>query len=499
MITNHKLPGSLAELEKNICQGESETLEFKKSLAQLKPAMETLCGFLNSKGGMIVIGANQEGKLIGSEVTDNTRQEIAREIHKLEPLPNVKVEYFEIETTKNHYVIVISTDAGNAKPYVYDGRPYYRNQSSTMRMPQNRYLQMAKEANISPYDAWEMKLVSDISLIDLDQEEIRRTVKIAVEHQLLPTEALQDSMESILSQLQLLRNNQLTNAAMVLFAAHRSAEFSQCSIKMARFRGTDELKGFIDNQTITGNAFQLMREASIFIQRHLSVESFFDESQFERIDRPALPVLAIREALCNAICHRDYSTFTASIHLAIYDDRLEVWNNGLLTTDLTFDDLKKRHTSHPRNKHIAQVFYLRRYIESWGTGTTRMIALCKEHNLPEPTFSEYSGGFSVTFFFKEKATHAQPSTMVMPTELLSVRRQEIIRLLEKSGPISIHVLIEQLNNPPSERMVRKDLVALRDAGYIRLIGYGRSALWATSSSLKQMITRNNKEQRGTVS
>ena len=305
MTTHHTLPGSFAELEKIVSQGESQTLEFKKSLTQLKPAMETLCGFLNAIGGMIVIGANQEGKLIGSEVTDNTRQEIAREIHKLEPLPDVKVDYFEIDTAKNHYVIAISTDAGNAKPYVYDGRPYYRNQSSTMRMPQNRYLHMAKETNISPYDTWEMKLVSDISLINLDQEEIRRTVQIAVEHKLLPAEALQDSIESILYQLELMRNSQLTNAAMALFAAHRSVGFSQCSIKMARFRGKDELKGFIDNQTVTGNAFQLMREASIFIQRHLSVESFFDESQFERIDKPALPVLAIREALCNAICHRD--------------------------------------------------------------------------------------------------------------------------------------------------------------------------------------------------
>lgn len=495
MSTHHKYPGSLVELEKIVSQGESETLEFKKSLTQLKPAMETLCGFLNAKGGMIVIGANQEGKLIGSEVTDNTRQEIAREIHKLEPLPEVKIDYLELGIAKNHYIIVISTNAGNAKPYVYDGRPYYRNQSSTMRMPQNRYLHMAKEANTSPYDTWEMKLVPDIGISDLDQEEIKRTVQIAVEHRLLPAEALQDSIESILNQLELRRNNQLTNATMVLFAAHRSAGFSQCCIKMARFRGNDELKGFIDNQTVTGNAFQLMREASIFIQRHLSVESLFDESQFERIDKPALPVLAIREALCNAICHRDYSTFTASIHLAIYDNRLEVWNNGLLTTYLTFDDLKKRHTSHPRNKHIAQVFYLRRYIESWGTGTTRMIALCKENNLPEPTFTEYSGGFSVTFFFKEESSQVKASTNLIPIEQLSTRRQEIIRLLEKSDPISIHTLIAQLNNPPSERMVRKDLVALRNAGYIRLIGYGRSALWAISHT---QIIRNNQEERGTT-
>ena len=194
------------------------------------------------------------------------------------------------------------------------------------------------------------------------------------------------------------------------------------------------------------------------------------------------------------------STFTASIHLAIYDDRLEIWNNGLLTTDLTFDDLKKRHTSHPRNKHIAQVFYLRRYIESWGTGTTRMIALCKEHNLPEPVFTEYSGGFSVTFFFKEGTRQVQSSTPTISTEHLSARRQEIIRIFVdgESDAIAFQTLMAQLKNPPSDRMVRKDLVALRNAGYIRLIGYGRSALWAISSFLKQKTTRTNKEERGTT-
>ena len=460
--------------------------------------METLCGFLNAKGGVVIIGVNQKGNLVGSEVTDNTRQEIAREIQKIEPFPDVTVEYLTADKIKKIFIIMLSTPAGNTKPYVYDGRPFYRNQSSTIRMPQNRYLQMLKEANTSPYDTWEMKLVANVGIRDVDHEEIKRTIQIAVENKLLPIEALQDSIESILNQLELMRNNQLTNAAMVLFSARRSADFSQCCIKMARFRGNDELSGFIDNQVVTGNAFQLMREASIFIQRHLSVESFFDESQFERIDKPELPVLAIREALCNAICHRDYSTFTASIYLAIYGNRLEVWNNGLLTTDLTFDDLKKRHTSHPRNKHIAQIFYLRRYIESWGTGTTRMITLCQDQGLPEPQFSEYSSGFSVTFFYKTPNIKTE-SIKPMSIKNLNTRRQEIISILEKQGPISIHILREQLLNPPSERMIRKDLVALRKAGYICLIGYGRSALWGLSSSdSARQETRNNEEQRGTT-
>lgn len=492
MSEQYRYPTSLVELTQLVSQGESDTLEFKKSLIQLKPAMETLCGFLNAKGGSVIIGANQQGKLIGSEVSDNTRQEIAREIQKIEPLPEITVDYFEVDGTKNYFVIVISTQTGSAKPYIYDGRPFYRNQSSTMRMPQTRYLQMIKEFNLSPQDTWEMKLVHNAKLDDLDQEEIKRTIQIGIECGRLSADALQDPIESVLKKWELIRNNQLTNAAMVLFTAHSSAAFSQCCIKMARFKGKDELKGFIDNQIVTGNAFELMRAASIFVQRHLSVESFFEESQFERIDQPALPVLAVREALCNAICHRDYSTFSASIHLAIYDDRLEVWNNGVLTTDLTFDDLKKRHTSHPRNKHIAQIFYIRRYIETWGTGTTRMITLCKTQGLPEPVFTEYSSGFSATLFFKVLIGNPV-------TKSLSARQNELLVLIQNSGRMSTRTLCESLSNPPSERMVRMDLDVLKKAGYIQLTGFGRSALWVTvphTPSLELGTTRKNQEERG---
>ena len=123
MSEQYRYPTSLVELTQLVSQGESDTLEFKKSLIQLKPAMETLCGFLNAKGGSVIIGANQQGKLIGSEVSDNTRQEIAREIQKIEPLPEITVDYFEVDGTKNYFVIVISTQTGSAKPYIYDGRP----------------------------------------------------------------------------------------------------------------------------------------------------------------------------------------------------------------------------------------------------------------------------------------------------------------------------------------------------------------------------------------
>lgn len=100
--------------------------------------------------------------------------------------------------------------------------------------------------------------------------------------------------------------------------------YPQCYVSMARFKGTGKTGGFIDSNIAFGNAFVLLNEASIFIQRHLSVASFFQEGSIIRVDHPDLPVLAIREALVNAICHHDYSYRSGYISLAIYGDSLEI-------------------------------------------------------------------------------------------------------------------------------------------------------------------------------
>src|SRR3990167_10468824 len=104
--------------------GESATAEFKKSTAQLRPVYETLCGFLNTKGGIVLIGVNDKGQLLGQDVTDNTRQEIAKEIQRLEPAVPIEIHYVLVKEKK--YVIALSVNAGQHIPYTYDGRAFQR-------------------------------------------------------------------------------------------------------------------------------------------------------------------------------------------------------------------------------------------------------------------------------------------------------------------------------------------------------------------------------------
>ena len=232
-------------------------------------------------------------------------------------------------------------------------------------MSQHRYEQLIV-ARWQLNHSWE-SLLANASIDDLDHNEVRKTVSIAVDVNRLDSASLQDSVSEVLTKLELLEHGKITNAAMVLFAKSTSPGFSQCMIKMARFKGADKLGDFIDNQMVSGNSFEIMKAANEFVMRHLPVAGFFDENKLERIDKPLVPVLAIREALCNAICHRDYSVHNTSITLAIFDDKMEIWNNGVLTAPLTLEDLKKKHGSYPRNKKIARIFYLRKYVETWGT------------------------------------------------------------------------------------------------------------------------------------
>ncbi len=144
----------------------------------------------------------------------------------------------------------------------------------------------------------------------------------------------------------------------------------------------------MDNVHIHGNAFVILREAMTFMRRHLPVAGRIQAGLFEREDEPLFPLEALREALVNAICHRDYALPGGAISLAIFDDRLEIWSDGTLPSGIRVADLKRDHQSRPRNPLIASVLYQRGLVESWGRGTHRIVALCALAGHPQPDFLE---------------------------------------------------------------------------------------------------------------
>ena len=166
-----------------------------------------------------------------------------------------------------------------------------------------------------------------------------------------------------------MKESTLLRAALVLFgrAERLAAELPQCLLRVARFAGTDKTE-FRDNRQFRGNAFDLLLAAERFLLEHVPVAGRVVPGHLERVDEPLYPPLAVREALANAFCHRDYAIGGGSVGVAIYDDRLEVTSSGTLHFGLTPEALFEPHESLPWNPLIAAVFYRRGIIESWGRG-----------------------------------------------------------------------------------------------------------------------------------
>jgi ATP-dependent DNA helicase RecG len=205
---------------------------------------------------------------------------------------------------------------------------------------------------------------------------------------------------------------------------------------------------------------------------------------FERVDDPLYPPDALREALANALCHRDYGIPGGSISIGIYDDRLEISSTGILPFGLTTEDLKRPHQSRPWNPLIAQVFYRRGIIESWGRGTLKMIELTQRAGLTPPEFECITGEVIVRFF---------PTQYVSPTRVdhkLSPLQRELLEVLAQ-GSKSLGEILAMLQETTPERTVQDNLKMLRELGLVELVGQRRSAKWSLQSARTRDVNGNS--------
>jgi len=462
-------PGTitLAELQTLIAEskGEWEHIEFKKTTGELHGGMETLCGFLNGSGGKVLFGVNTAGKVQGQDVTDSTFQEVANAIRKLEPPALIEQSRIPVAGTKE--VLMLATTQQTDGPYLFDGRPYQRIGNTTSRMPQPEY-QRRLLARALAKDRWENQVAEGYTLADLDMAEVERTLRAAVHQGRLESEPA-DPVEG-LDRLHLRVDVQVRRAAVVLFGRKLMPEYPQCALRLARFKGTDKTE-FLDNRQIHGHAFQILDEAMHFILRNIPIAGRIEPGKLERQDTPLYPPLALREALVNALCHRDYTLAGGAISVAIFDDRLEVVSTGLLPAGITVAELKRPHRSLPRNPTIAGVFYRRGLIEQWGRGTQKIVDWCVAAGQPEPEFEQEAGDVVVRF---------RPSSYHPPLTVrhdLTERQRRILQYLADGQKRRIQEIHGSLDSPPAKRTLLDDLKLLRQVGLVESGGRGVGAKW----------------------
>ncbi len=339
--------------------------------------------------------------------------------------------------------------------------------SATGVMPQDRYRLLLLDRAHSQR-RWE-NTASSLSLDDLDLEEVAQTARAAIASGRLDAAAATDPGD-LLDRLGVRANGQILNAAVVVFGKRPLPEYPQCQLRLARFRGVAKTE-FLDQRQIQGHALELLRASLEFLRRHLPVAGRVEPGVFERVDEPLFPLLALREALVNAFCHRDYSVAGGAVSVAVLDDRLEIWSDGNLPFGVSVDQLRRDHLSRPRNPLIAEVFYRRGLVERWGRGTQRIIELCLQAGHPEPEFVEQGGAVGIRFI---------PSGYIAPHRVshdLTARQRKVLLTLADRETIQFAALRAQVGPDVPERTFRDDLLHLKRLDLIGSAGRGRGAVW----------------------
>ena len=240
---------------------------------------------------------------------------------------------------------------------------------------------------------------------------------------------------------------------------------------MARFQGNDRTE-FLDNRQFHGNIFDLLLKAERFLRENLPVAGRIQSNLLERVDDPLYPPVALREALANAFCHRDYSIGGGSVSLAVYDDRLEITSTGSLHFGLTPEALYLPHESLPWNPLLARVFYRRGIIEAWGRGTLKMEELTVRAGLPSPRIFEASGCVTVRF---SPAVYLPPQRVA---QNVTERQQQVLALLSTSTDgLALRQIRKGLGVEIPEWELKNELATLKHLGVVQSKGYARGARW----------------------
>jgi len=463
---------TLAQLQSWTHSGESETLEFKRTTGERRAAARTLCGMLNHKGGRVLFGVESDARILGQMVSDHTIEEVAQEIREIDPPVFPSIE--RVDLSGGRQVIVVTVSQGSNRPYSYNGCAYRRVGNTSITLSRDEYNRMLLE-RLHGESRWENEPAVGWSVADLDGAEVNRTLEESIRRGRADDPGIREPTE-ILRGLGLIKNGQILRAAAVLFGqpARLEAELPQCLLRVARFRGRDKTE-FLDNRQFHGNAFDLLLRAERFLRENLPVAGRVQADLFERVDDPLYPPVALREALANAVCHRDYSIGGGSIAVAIYDDRLEITSSGTLHFGLTSEALFLPHESLPWNPLIARVLYRRGIIESWGRGTIKIAELTTKAGLPRPDIEESGGCVTVRF---------SPSRYVPPKRVardLTERQQKVLALLnESSSGLALRDLCAICIPVATDRQIRKDLEALRILGLAHSTGHGRGSRWRLS-------------------
>lgn len=395
---------------------ENKTTEFKREYVD--DIKKTIIAFANSDGGTLYIGVNDDGTVCGVDNVDDTMLRVTNAVRDaVRPDITLFVECRN-ELADEKEIVIVTVQRGTARPYYLQGkgiRPegvYVRQGASTVPATEAAILNMIKETSGDSYET-ARSLNQQLTFEKADAFFRKRKVEFG---------------KSQMRTLHMIgEDNMYTNLAFLLS--------DQCThmIKLAVFQGSRK-SVFKDRRELTGSLLEQLDEAFAYIDRYNRTRAEF--SGLDRVDTRDYPPEAVREALLNAVVHRDYS-FSGAGLISIFDDRIEFVTIGGLVKGITLDDVRLG-VSVLRNQHLANIFYRLRLIEAYGTGILK-INECYEDDMVKPVIQTTDNAFKITLPNRNFVTedqefqHMERNSRITIPEKKEKRIRAVLELCRNKG------------------------------------------------------------------
>ena len=368
-----------------------------------------------------------------------------------------------VEEIHSEAALVFDVPEGRDKPYTAAGKIYVRRGRQTVEAKSHEASHLLR-SGFPDGERWERRLVPSLSKSDLQTQRIRTIVASALAVRSYPFPD-PSSVDSVLRALSLERQGRYTNAAEVLFGKNPCFRLPQVRVRITRFTSTKVADQFEDQRTLEGDAIYLVDEALAYIRSYTPIRSLFVRGRAGREDMPVYPPDAIREAIVNAVVHRDYASIDGGISIQLFPNRLVIWNSGALPEGITVGALKRKHQSILRNPDIAHVFWLAVYMERVGRGIELILSECKKARVPDPRWHADASGVSVTFF----------SASQVNLQELNTRQQKVITQLREGDLCTAKEYMRA--HEISERQAQEDLRGLVEVGALIKEGKARATVF----------------------
>jgi ATP-dependent DNA helicase RecG len=444
---------------------ETQHIEWKESWRD--EYLKWISGFANAEGGVLVIGKDDAGKVVG----------IADAKKLLVDLPNKVQSVLGI-------LVAVNLRKSGGKEYieiVVDPYPYPVSYKGEYHVRSGSTKQELKGAALDQFllkkqgRHWDEVPVPRTFVRDLDTKVLAWFRVQARKSKRLTADIVNESNTALLDKLHLVDGRNLKRAAVLLFHPDPERFVSGAYIKIGYFDNNVDLRY---QDEVHGDLFaQGSQTIEILTKKYLKALISYEGVQ--RIETYPVPDAALREALLNAIVHKDYAS-AIPLQISVYPDKLMIWNPGRLPSDWTVKKLLTKHASRPFNPGVASAFFRAGLIESWGRGVEKMVAACTDAGVPGPTFRAEEGGLWTEFQFSAAYVRAMAPTAPPTQETTQKTTQEttqekILRMLKAKPTITRRELAEKLSL--TEDGVKYHLQKMRTEGRIRHVGPTKAGTW----------------------